>query len=76
MCGGTLEVHPCSHVAHVFRFVSPYNWGGDVTNILKKNHIRLAEVWLDDYKQYYYENIGYDLVSSQCKTVKETGYTR
>ena len=63
MCGGTLEVHPCSHVAHVYRFVSPYKWDGKVEDILKKNTMRLAEVWLDDYKKYYYERIGYTLVS-------------
>jgi len=30
---------------------------------LKRNSIRLAEVWLDDYKKYYYQRIGDDLVS-------------
>jgi polypeptide N-acetylgalactosaminyltransferase len=29
--------------------------------VLKKNSIRLAEVWLDDYKQYYYERINNQL---------------
>lgn len=30
-------------------------------NVLKRNSIRLAEVWMDDYKKYYYERIGNDL---------------
>ena len=64
MCGGSLEVHPCSHVAHVFRAKTPYTWGGDVGDILKKNHVRVAEVWLDDYKRFYYDKIGNDLVST------------
>ena len=57
-----LDVHPCSHVAHIFRSNTPYSWGGDVASILKKNHVRVAEVWLDDYKQFCYERIGYNLV--------------
>ena len=63
MCGGSLEIHPCSHVAHVFRSVSPYTWVREKKDILHKNRIRLAEVWLDDYKQYYYDNIGHKMVS-------------
>ena len=29
--------------------------------MLRRNSIRLAEVWLDDFKKYYYERIGFDL---------------
>jgi len=61
MCGGTLEIVPCSHVGHIFRKRSPYKWRTGV-NVLKKNSIRLAEVWMDDYAKYYYERIGNDLV--------------
>ena len=63
MCGGTLEIHPCSHVSHVFRPRSPYKWGRDVGDILRRNAVRLAEVWLDEYKKYYYETIDYELVN-------------
>lgn len=28
--------------------------------MLKRNSIRLAEVWLDEYAQYYYQRIGHD----------------
>ena len=63
MCGGTLEVHPCSHVGHVFRKTFPYRFDGNIEKIFKKNHVRLAEVWLDDYKQFYYEKISYVLAS-------------
>lgn len=62
MCGGTLEIVPCSHVGHIFRKRSPYKWRGGV-NVVKKNSIRLAEVWMDEYKQYYYERFNNDLVS-------------
>lgn len=57
MCGGTLEIIPCSHVGHIFRKRSPYKWRSGV-NVLKKNSVRLAEVWLDDYAKYYYQRIG------------------
>jgi len=60
MCGGTLEIVPCSHVGHIFRKRSPYKWRSGV-NVLRRNSIRLAEVWLDDYKKYYYDRIGHDL---------------
>lgn len=59
MCGGTLEIVPCSHVGHIFRKRSPYKWRTGV-NVLKRNSIRLAEVWLDDYAKYYYQRIGND----------------
>ncbi|KAH8355213.1 hypothetical protein KR093_008742 [Drosophila rubida] len=59
MCGGTLEIVPCSHVGHIFRKRSPYKWRTGV-NVLKKNSVRLAEVWMDDYSKYYYQRIGND----------------
>ena len=52
MCGGSLEIVPCSHVGHIFRKRSPYKWRSGV-NVLRRNSIRLAEVWLDDHKKYY-----------------------
>ena len=62
MCGGTLEIVPCSHVGHIFRKRSPYKWRSGV-NVLKRNSIRLAEVWMDEYAKYYYQRVGNDLVS-------------
>lgn len=75
MCGGTLEIVPCSHVGHIFRKRSPYKWRSGV-NVLKRNTVRLAEVWLDEYKEYYYQRIGRDLgdygdVSSRHKLRKD-----
>jgi len=74
MCGGTLEIIPCSHVGHIFRKRSPYKWRTGV-NVLKRNSIRLAEVWLDDHKKYYYDRIGNDLGNfgdiSQRKKLRE-----
>ncbi|KAA3680112.1 polypeptide N-acetylgalactosaminyltransferase [Paragonimus westermani] len=61
MCGGQLETVLCSHVGHVFRSRSPYKWESKFESPLRRNSIRLAEVWLDDYKRFYYAQIGFQL---------------
>lgn len=60
MCGGTLLTAPCSHVGHVFRHTPPYSFGPK-KNVVKNNLVRMAEVWLDDFKYYYYQHINYTL---------------
>ena len=61
MFGGTLEFVPCSHVGHIFRTHSPYSWGKKSGNVVRKNSVRLAEVWMDEYKEDFYENINHNL---------------
>lgn len=58
MCGGSLEIIPCSKVGHIFRGGGNTIWtfpeGADKT--LTKNTMRLIEVWVDDeYKHIYYD---------------------
>ena len=56
-CGGSLMVIPCSHIGHVYRNVSPHSIPGSVQEKLNRvtiNTARFAEVWLDDYKTFYY----------------------
>ncbi|XP_053215351.1 polypeptide N-acetylgalactosaminyltransferase 4 [Podarcis raffonei] len=48
-CGGILEIHPCSHVGHVFPKRAPYAR----PNFLQ-NTARAAEVWMDGYKEHFY----------------------
>ncbi|XP_006825192.1 polypeptide N-acetylgalactosaminyltransferase 13-like [Saccoglossus kowalevskii] len=55
MCGGTLEIVTCSHVGHVFRKTTPYSFPGGTGAIINKNNRRLAEVWMDDYKTFFYK---------------------
>ncbi|VDK86579.1 unnamed protein product, partial [Onchocerca ochengi] len=56
MCGGSIEFIPCSHVGHIFRAGHPYNMTGPGNNkdVHGTNSKRLAEVWMDDYKRFYY----------------------
>uniref|UniRef100_A0A663LPU0 Polypeptide N-acetylgalactosaminyltransferase 12 n=1 Tax=Athene cunicularia TaxID=194338 RepID=A0A663LPU0_ATHCN len=59
-CGGSLEIHPCSHVGHVFPKQAPYSRSKALAN-----SVRAAEVWMDDYKEiYYHRNPHARLVSS------------
>ncbi|XP_074041113.1 polypeptide N-Acetylgalactosaminyltransferase 5 isoform X2 [Leptinotarsa decemlineata] len=54
MCGGQLEIATCSHVGHVFRKSTPYSFPGGTSRIVNHNNARLAEVWLDQWKEFYY----------------------
>lgn len=54
MCGGVLEIATCSHVGHVFRKSTPYSFPGGTSRIVNHNNARLAEVWLDQWKEFYY----------------------
>lgn len=56
MCGGSLEAIPCSHVGHLYRPAFPYSWGTQKDTLIR-NCLRVAEVWLDEYKEVYYDRI-------------------
>ncbi|NXR70414.1 GALT6 acetylgalactosaminyltransferase, partial [Rhadina sibilatrix] len=52
-CGGQVEIIPCSVVGHVFRSKSPHTFPKG-TQVISRNQVRLAEVWMDEYKEIFY----------------------
>ena len=58
MCGGKLEIVPCSRIGHVFRDRRPYGTEGK-GDTMSYNSMRLAEVWMDEYKKHFYDSKKY-----------------
>lgn len=47
-----MEVLPCARVAHIERTKKPYN--NDIDYYAKRNALRAAEVWMDEFKSHVY----------------------
>ncbi|KAK6011584.1 hypothetical protein OSTOST_23324, partial [Ostertagia ostertagi] len=55
-CGGRVEILPCSHVGHIFRHASPHDIPGNSSGkVLDGNMVRVAEVWMDEWKFLFYK---------------------
>lgn len=52
MCGGSMEVLPCSRVAHIARTKKPYH--NNIALHTRRNALRVAEVWMDEFKSNVY----------------------
>jgi polypeptide N-acetylgalactosaminyltransferase len=52
LCADGLFEVPCSHVTHTFRRINPSRQGKD--DFVARNFKRLAEVWMDEYKDVVY----------------------
>ncbi|XP_071044470.1 putative polypeptide N-acetylgalactosaminyltransferase 10 isoform X2 [Parasteatoda tepidariorum] len=52
-CGGQMFDVPCSRVGHIYRKFAPFPNPG-LGDFVGRNYKRVAEVWMDEYKEYLY----------------------
>jgi polypeptide N-acetylgalactosaminyltransferase len=72
LCGGSVQIVPCSRIGHVFRKRRPYGTYGAEDSMIR-NSLRVAHVWMDEYIDYYLKqnptakNIDYGDISDRQK---------
>ncbi|CAH8594234.1 unnamed protein product [Schistosoma turkestanicum] len=54
MCGGRMIDVPCSRVGHIYRKYSTNLPKAELGDFVGRNYKRVAEVWMDEYKEYLY----------------------
>lgn len=52
-CGGQMVDAPCSRIGHIYRKFAPFPNPG-IGDFVGRNYKRVAEVWMDEYKEYLY----------------------
>jgi len=68
MCGGKMEIVPCSQVGHIYKKTTPYTYPGQggQKQTLRCNNLRLAKVWLDQYFSLYHVTQPASPYDDQC----------
>uniref|UniRef100_H0YY39 Polypeptide N-acetylgalactosaminyltransferase n=3 Tax=Taeniopygia guttata TaxID=59729 RepID=H0YY39_TAEGU len=54
LCGGFVEIIPCSRVGHVYRSHFPHAFSYE--EAIVRNKIRIAETWLGSFKENFYKH--------------------
>ncbi|CAO1307686.1 unnamed protein product [Diamesa tonsa] len=54
LCGGQMFDAPCSRVGHIYRGSMPFEDDRKGVDFLSINYKRVAEVWMDEYKEFLY----------------------
>ncbi|XP_055619792.1 putative polypeptide N-acetylgalactosaminyltransferase 9 [Toxorhynchites rutilus septentrionalis] len=57
MCGGKMVTVPCSRVGHIQKTGHPYMMHTS-KDVVRANSLRLAEVWMDEYKHVIFDIYG------------------
>ncbi|KAE8596663.1 hypothetical protein XENTR_v10016188 [Xenopus tropicalis] len=61
LCGGSVEIVPCSRVGHAYQNHTMHN---SVQNEdVLRSKVRTAELWMDSYKAIFYRNVGNSLLN-------------
>ncbi|NXI24504.1 GLT15 acetylgalactosaminyltransferase, partial [Sterrhoptilus dennistouni] len=68
LCGGSVEIIPCSRVGHVYRNHFPHAFSYE--EAIVRNKIRIAETWLGSFKENFYKQ---DTVAFLISKVKTSG---
>ncbi|KAH8380080.1 hypothetical protein KR009_008847 [Drosophila setifemur] len=56
MCGGQMFDIPCSRIGHIYRGPRNHSPSPRKGDYLHRNYKRVAEVWMDEYKNYLYSH--------------------
>ncbi|XP_074840616.1 polypeptide N-acetylgalactosaminyltransferase 15 isoform X2 [Carettochelys insculpta] len=54
LCGGSVEILPCSRVGHLYRNRIVHTFPKEEAAV--RNKIRIAETWLDSFKEIFYKH--------------------
>ncbi|NXQ04900.1 GLT15 acetylgalactosaminyltransferase, partial [Vidua macroura] len=66
LCGGSVEIIPCSRVGHVYRNHFPRAFSYE--DAIVRNRIRIAETWLGSFKENFYKHDTVAYLISKVKT--------